>query len=348
MLNKISLIPILLLLLVSSVTAKKGLTFRGSAYADMGAAQYISWSESEMDSLKTGGVNVLELNLKNNNREYGKFEGALDLIVPFGHLAQPDTPFVMDLRKLYFTLFFERMDLSIGRQIVNFGKGQVFSPIDVFSTIDIADVHLKRSGSDVAALKIPIGDLSGVDLFAEAPVQKNSDSTLSSGDYSTALRGFTSLGGYDLSIISLYRIESEELLVGADFKGDLILGVYGEFVSHTLKESRYEEFMLGTDYSLPKDFFITLEYLFTNQFQATHRIYGALSQQIDELSSWSVSSMTSPEEKRWMLTVLYQNNILQNADLLLYVRGYQNWVDPIRYPALMPDTECNIRLQMKF
>ena len=76
---------------------------------------------------------------------------------------------------------------------------------------------------------IPVGDLSGVDVIAELPYSNN--------PHSTAVKAFTTISGFDLSTVVIYKNTNElnglydETITGITFKGDLKLGIYGEMVN---------------------------------------------------------------------------------------------------------------------
>jgi len=116
----------------------------------------------------------LTLNLQNANAKSAKIEGSVDFWLLTGAYADAyrridstsslilpglSSVFIADVRKLYASLFLPFADVSIGRQIISFGQGMVFSPIDVFSSVNILDLTLRRSGSDVARVRVPFGDL---------------------------------------------------------------------------------------------------------------------------------------------------------------------------------------------
>lgn len=382
--KKVLLILVLMLGLVFDGFAdiKKKLDFNGSAYSDLGLYH---WVTSGTDSAEFTGLSDFNFIFKNTNCKHAKIEGDFDLTIPYGlneellnqdnYISTSDSNlnipkaaainFLFDIRKLYMSLYLPWVDITAGRQIVNFGKGYVFSPIDVFSNIEISDINFRRKGSDVFIVKIPVGDLSGVDMFIEAPTNEK--------EFTGAVRAFTNLGTFDFSAIGLYRFDSEEIIAGVDFKGDVELGVYGEFVAHYDKSDwhlNYFEFMLGLDYSLPWDITVQAEYYYNGNgfssennllqisdlslgktFYRKHYGYFGFSQSINELSMWNANVIYNFDTQAFMATAMYSQNILQNVDILFYVRSYYNWmkdIEGIEQIFSFPDLSYNLRLELKF
>jgi len=183
-----------------------------------------------------GGSGLFNLNLRNVNREFAKVEPNLDLGTLYGRYADlylqanptslelNGVPAYLNLRKLYMSMFLPFGDLSLGRQIVNFGKGTVFSPIDVFSRVDLLELTFRHQGSDVGQLAVPFSDLSGVEAIVEDPA--------SSREHSSAIKLYANTFGWDLAAVALHRHVSEETLAAIVCKGDAFVGVYGEVVPH--------------------------------------------------------------------------------------------------------------------
>jgi hypothetical protein len=338
----------------------RGLEFSGSLYSDFGLFHYMR--DQGDDSAAFSGVGVLATRFKNVNREYAKVEGDFEFILPYGAAAglfpQADsgltsgpsplfesgaTPLVLDMRKLYLEAYLPYADIAIGRQIVNFGSGFLFSPIDVFSTVQLSDLNFRRNGSDVACVRLPLGDLAGIDAIAEAPVGDN--------EHSSATRLFANIAGWDMSAVGLYRHRSDELIVGATFKGDALAGLYGELVEHRTigTGNRYFEGMIGADYSIRNIWFFNAEYLYRDcssdslSLWGRNNLYSSIQFAPNELTRLAATIIHQFEEQLTIGMVSWYYSLLQNADLTAYVRGYDN------LPSTgAPDLQYSVRIEVKF
>ena len=344
--------------------AQTGLKIWGSNFIDLSGYHYLN---NESDSLKIGAMNTFRLNFQNRNKRYAKVVGNLDLIIPFGFTADQfqtlidasdslyspyyplfvygNTPVMLDIRKLYLSVYLPFADISLGRQIINYGKGVVFSPIDVFSTIDVANINFERHGSDVAAIKIPFSFLSGLDLITELPRKDN--------EYSTAVRGYFNTMGFDFALITMYKHRAKELIAGLSFKGDAFFGVYGEFVEHFANDfaNKYFEGMLGLDYSIHNIYFFRCEYYYKNSNiqneWGKQNLFLYFKYAINDLMNVSTHVIGSDIGKENQMVVYmgqFYYNILQNVDLITYARyfSYKNDLDTL------PDLEYAVRVEVKF
>ena len=363
------LLSISLLLLAAirlfAASDQAGIKLWGSNYVDIIAFQFLN--NDTADSCKIGGMNTLSLNFHNRNKRYGKFEGSIDLLIPFGYtsdqishlidvgysLSTPyypifvhgNTPVLLDIRKLYLSAYLPFADITLGRQIINFGKAFIFSPIDVFSTVDVTDINFRRHGSDVAAIKIPFSFLSGMDLITEFPRNHH--------EYSSTARIYHNMWSFDFSVNAIYKHKNKEVISGFSFKGDAFVGIYGELVEH-LEDNFSQKFfegMLGADYSIDNTYFFRLEYLYKNptikSIWGKHNLFAAIDVQINELIQLSANMLAgdmSGNQATTMMTGQFMYNILQNVNLLTYVRyfTYEEDLDSL------PDLEYALRVKVQF
>jgi hypothetical protein len=294
------------------------------------------------------GINMLTINAKTKESKYGKIDASADLILFYGKYANfilfySTNPMVsifdkasvlmFDLRKLYGELSFKYMDISIGRQIINLGQGFVFSPIDIFTSIEHLDLNYRRRGSDVIRIKIPINDLSGIDIISKLNSKQNG--------IEASLKAFTNVKGFDISAIGIYRGDLKEIITGLTFKGDLFIGLYGELVEHWMENNkRNTQIMLGADYSIFKLLYFMAEYLFNEKPQAadsTSILYFSKTGQlcfskhygffliryiINEIMNISANTIIDIPSKSSILTFTYFYNVFQNTDLSFYVRYF--------------------------
>lgn len=306
-----------------------------------------------------GGQSKFTLNFVNRNRSFAKVEGSAVVSLLYGAYADAyiaglsqalgkgneqivslltsnGAALSIDLRKLYLAVYTDPMDISMGRQIINYGVGTLFSPIDAFSTPSLSDLDYQRSGSDVVRLEIPFGEVSGLDAVSTVSQKVTG--------LASALKLYTNVADYDFALVGLYRGARNELLAGADFKGDLLLGIHGEAVQHFLYDpwKSYFEGMFGADYSFGGKLFLAAEYYYNGDpvapgsidaadlasalaaaqrvFLNRHYLYGDVRYLLTDLMNVGVSTVLDISAGSLLTTAQYAYNIVQNADLLTYVR----------------------------
>jgi hypothetical protein len=325
------------------------------------------------DQFEFTGSNMLTLNAKNRQNKYGKIEASADLILLYGAYAdlygaypgQPvitalgaTTPFLLDVRKLYGELYLPFADVSVGRQIINFGQGMVFSPIDVFTSVNLFELTFRRRGSDVARVKVPLGDVSGIDIVGKLNSRKQGATA--------ALKAFTNIKGFDLSATGIYRGDLREGITGICFKGDAFIGVYGELVEHWREAgSRNFCMMLGADYSVSNTWYFMAEYLYNEMplapdsaslalFSKTgqlnfsrHYGFAMARYTINEIMNVSANVISDIPHKSAIFTGQYFYNVFQNTNLTFYGRYYYGSFDNF-LPKNSPELQYGLRVEIKF
>jgi len=317
------------------------------------------------------GSSVLTLNFVNANRTFAKVEGSVVVNLLYGAYADGYAAAVaqavsastapgllsllttqgaavtVNLQKLYLEVYTNAADFSMGREIINFGVGTLFSPIDAFSRPTLTDLNYARSGSDVFRVDVPFGDVSGAEGVTSL---SNSLDTLVS-----AIKLYTNVHDFDVSAVGIYRGATGEVLAGADFKGDLVAGIYGEAVEHlfTNGSRQYFEGMAGADYSVADTFFATAEYYYNGNpaapgsltpaeiaaaeglFLNQHYLYGNVRYLLNEIMNLQASVVYDISGSSFLATVQYDWNVVQNADLQLYgryiygdIQGGGGWSGP--------------------
>ncbi|MGA2478235.1 MAG: hypothetical protein ABSG63_05735 [Spirochaetia bacterium] len=299
-----------------------------------------------------GGYSQLTVNIVNRNREFAKVEGTGILTTWYGAYAGPaglpsatagmfatsvgpgGAVLTLELRKLYLAVFTPLLDISMGRQIVTFGVGTLFSPIDAFTVPLLSDLNYVRTGSDVARIDVPFSDVSGLEAVSTVPASFDL--------LTSALKVYTNVHDFDLAAVGLYRGSANEFLAGAYFKGDLELGVYGEAVGHLMVSTgqAYLEGMLGADYSIEKTWFFTLEYYYNGNpaspgglgptdlasapalFLNQHYLYAMARWQFTDLMGITASVIYDISASVFLPTLQYSFNIVQNANLVVYGRAF--------------------------
>ncbi|MCS7227715.1 MAG: hypothetical protein NZ839_01970, partial [Endomicrobia bacterium] len=169
-----------------------------------------------------------------------------------------DIVFTTDVRKLYFMIKYNILDLYFGRQLLKFGEGYIFNPLNLLSKINFKDVNFTRDGVDIIRLRIQLSDKEYLDnIFLPRK-------DLISSDY--VLRFTSLLLGLDTSLVGYYLGKPKWLSFGFSFKGDLVLGLYSEILYTSTQDTnkRFYSFVFGTDYSLQKKILMRIEYIYNS------------------------------------------------------------------------------------
>lgn len=286
------------------------LRLSGEARADAaylvsdGADSFVSASSIRLDAV--GGY-----------RDSAKVEASV--VGALAHLDGETRP-AADIRKLYVSVFTEFADISAGRMIVNYGRGTVFSPVDLFSSADLSDpaASVGRTGTDALRVLLPFGDFSGMELvsaFSERP-----------RDATAGGRVYGNIAGWDLAF-SAFR--DGGAFFGIDLKGDAVAGVSAEAAARVEERGTRFRLMAGLDYSIGGEWLFDLEYLENIDVGSPERVdaFGAgrsaflsvawLPDQLSVLGARAVATFAGGQPS-WTASLSASRSIARGATLSLY------------------------------
>jgi hypothetical protein len=302
-----------------------GLVFAGEASADLMYTILEPFGRTDRDSLYTG-VTSLRLDATGGDRESSKVEASVVISMVDGDINMT----VFELKKLYLSVYSRHADLSAGRMVINYGRGTVFSPVDLFSSVDTSDLGLGRTGTDAVRVLLPTGDFSGMDLVATMG-EDGWDGTAGGRFYGKA-------AGLDFGVSGfgdgLYDSDGD-LVAALDLKGDLELGISVEAVaripfaawSPDVTEAVYS-LMLGADYSLDGEWFFDAEYLWNFRagsvyaaglFRSEHNLFASVSWKPDELTALDLRCIGVPSEIALQAALSLSRKIVSGANLAAYI-----------------------------
>ncbi|HOJ99185.1 MAG TPA: hypothetical protein PLW34_06460 [Termitinemataceae bacterium] len=219
--------------------------------------------EGWLDPLE-GPLFSATLNLKGGQRDSAQVFATGRVTLLYGDLAAlawtlqgqsgVALPFVTaEVSRLFLALYTDWGDLSVGRMIVNWGRGRALSPTDLLASAFLEGTSVSRPGTDVVRWTIPLGTLSNIDMvytllppvaegYGAAHLKANMAGwemgmlagydggalpTLRQGHSvlgGNLLLGAASSGGGVASSVS----SGKTLFLGADVQGDLLVGLVGE------------------------------------------------------------------------------------------------------------------------
>ncbi len=166
----------------------------------------------------------------------------------------------LSVERLHIDLNLKSVDLTIGRQALNWGSGLVFHPTDLYAEVVATEPWRERRGVNAVKAAIPVGDhqitaVVAVDddlspLYAEE---------IGAPDVSAAVKATFRVGGTDLSAVG-HVASDEDWFAGADLRGNLGVGWWVEGGWHG--KAGAAEVVAGVDYSFDvlDSLFVAAEY----------------------------------------------------------------------------------------
>ena len=163
---------------------------------------------------------------------------------------------VLSVERLYVDFYLPFMDLRIGRQALFWGSAMMINPTDPFPEFLLAEPWRQRAGTNAVRATIPIKDRADFTFV------------LASNDIFTKVRAAgrlrLRLPFADLALVAAFRQDDLDALIGMDLRGELGVGWWFEGSLH-VRETIYEEFAVGIDYSFPLlDGFIVMAQYYRN------------------------------------------------------------------------------------
>lgn len=246
-----------------------------------------------------------------------------DLLIPAAPPAspQPATLVALRARTLYSKLDFDWAALTVGRQVVNYGRGALWSPADIFTELDLTGLSPVRRGLDALRFVVPFGQTEAIDLVA-APTFSPAD-----GRYALRVQGL--LAGVDGALVTARDGTGKGWVFGADFKADLEIGFYGEATYELYDSGQTGTFKAagGADYSFG-DFILAAEYYYNGGgassdplFPGAHNLYGSIAWTPTQLIRASGTGIWDIGNGAGTVTLLITVSASQNATVGAYVQG---------------------------
>lgn len=233
-------------------------------------------------------------------------------------IEQTKSLFFFDISSLYIAFWKGPFDFSIGKQEVRFGKGLIFSPLDIFCppSLEIGNPREGAIFSSVASISFGnFSSIEGVAVF---------NTKLEEGTY--ALNYKTLLGSFEFISLGFYEgnyLGQEVFGGGLGFKGDLVFGIFGEALVRTAINSLETKIQgsLGIDYSFGRDFIFTLEYFYNEEntlLSEKHYLALACDYTITELASISAFFVSDLAKPNIVSTILFTQSIAQGTEVGIF------------------------------
>ncbi|MEI6388946.1 MAG: hypothetical protein WCQ50_20225 [Spirochaetota bacterium] len=238
------------------------------------------------------------------------------------------------LRTLWARLDLGELRIQAGRQVINHGRGELWSPADIFSQFDLSGVSPERLGTDALRASLSLGGLSTLEAVA-AP-----GSDPAKGRYAARLSG--NALGLDGSILAAWEGKGSStgrIVAAADCKFDLGAGFYAEAAASfdprasAPFDSAEPRLALGFDWSFG-DFIVASEYYWNGRgaksdpaWPGRHWLFASLAWSLSDRARLAAALTGTPfddsgslvAERPWRAQASLAFDSSQNSSLLAFV-----------------------------
>jgi len=156
----------------------------------------------------------------------------------------------------------DKIEITIGRQRINWGVNLVWNPNDIFNTYSFIDFdYEERPGSDALRMKLRTGEMSELEIAAKPGKNKNDDIY--------ALMYKMNKAGFDLQFLGGYY--EKDAVIGAGWAGSLNkIGFKGEATYfHTAENFADTSGIVNAtfefDYTIAGKIYVNVSYLFNSE-----------------------------------------------------------------------------------
>ncbi len=205
------------------------------------------------DSTAFSGFNRGWVELKAGGGNYGA-QIACELIVPYDTVFFTRIAEDISISRLAVWLGPEVKRIIVGKQLLYWGVGRVFRPLDIFNPVNYFEPTYERAGSNALLGYVALGGLTSIRGIIQP--RHEPEQTL----YGT--RVGTHVLKNDISISAIHRSSERMTLIGGDIAGELLVGYWCEY-GYTKEETiDYSKLAIGVDYTFPFMLYAMAEYFF--------------------------------------------------------------------------------------
>lgn len=233
---------------------------------------------------------------------------------------------------------FDKLNVKIGRQRINWGKTMVWNPNDIFNAYSFFDFdYVEKPGCDAIRLQYYTGSSSNLEVSVKAD---NQNRITAAG----ILR--INPGMYDLQFFSGF-LNDEDYVAGTGWAGNIKgAGFSGELTLFQPRDSAFGKgdmmFSIGTNYTFKNALFLQVEFLYSsvnyNDLSFTdfyfmpltvkditftdYNIFTRLSYPFTPLLSGTFSAMYFPSIKGYFVGPSLSYSLQDNLDLSLFLQHF--------------------------
>ena len=258
------------------------------------------------------------------------------------------------LDNAYIKLSFKYYDLTVGKQQISLGTGNIWNPTDVFNIKDLLDPTYEQPGYNAVRLDVPIGSSYTLTaLYSPDDTWKNSakmiqlKGRISHFDYSfigiEKVWRFHDYTRFDDENMNFLELPGKRQLLGASTAGELLgLGVWAEYAYNWMENSTdFYELVVGTDYTFDFQTYLMVEYyrntlgktgyeqynlndwmrLMTTEQKAISRdqVYVFIQHPATDLLDIGISTIYSLSDNSFALVPTLTYSLSDNVEIFVYL-----------------------------
>jgi len=298
------------------------------------------------------GTTILDIKLDSYISEIVRIRSELEYTILFpekkSFLREKSSTF--NLNTANASIMPSNFKFTIGKFLPKWGKGKIFRPMDIFTPQTFFLNKLSYKGIDGFSSKYYISDLSSFELlFIPSMDIRNISPFIDYTTFTNSINHSIVAGNlefhlftFDNNLIFLRDTSAGNTLIGAVFKGDIIVGLWGEISFSFKNEKKILKISSGMDYSFAKYFFTTIEYFYDESGVKNYKQYPKLMTLMPRMTygreytmldfyiltpegiNFGIASIINLIDKSFIIFPYYRNEILQNTYLgisLYYFNG---------------------------
>ncbi|MEI6455138.1 MAG: hypothetical protein WCO93_02525 [bacterium] len=236
------------------------------------------------------------------------------------------------------------VQLTIGRQRINWGQAIVWNPNDIFNTYSYFDIdYPERPGSDAVRLQVYPSSTSVIEVATKCNAE---------GKVTMAGMGRFNTGGYDIQFMT-GLVDEQDFVFGAGWSGNISKAAFRGEISYYQPRKQFFDTTgtllatIGSDYTFGNSLALTFQVMYNQlppgyQPQNIASIYQApASPKMLSFAEWNLFLMGSypftplfdaslaviyfPDRKGFFIGPTLNYNLRQNVDLSLFYQYFNGW-----------------------
>ena len=137
----------------------------------------------------------------------------------------------VEVDRAYLDIELGQWDLRLGRQAINFGQALIWNPVDLVDSNTVLDFDVVKEGIDAVRASYAISSTASVQGLVAFP----------EGGSLSLLRGEMLLGNTDVGLLAAANQRDDEVVLGLDLKGDLVVGWWVEGAYHDRRRGDFHQ-----------------------------------------------------------------------------------------------------------
>ncbi|MBI9066303.1 MAG: hypothetical protein JEZ09_03350 [Salinivirgaceae bacterium] len=204
-------------------------------------------------------VGEMAKNTPNYAKQFSKDKGMVDL--NWNWFECDNNLLNTQIDRAYLEYVNGKLELSLGRQRINWGRTLVWNPNDLFNAYSYYDFdYMEKPGADALRALYYTGMASSVEIVAKMDSAEN-----------LTLAGLTKLNnwGYDFQILAGY-VNSEDYIIGGGWEGNIKSFAFRGEMSYYQPEKNFADtsgvflFSVGADYAFENSMMVQFEFLYND------------------------------------------------------------------------------------